>query len=132
MLLFHILLCAAWARSASIVKTGAQSVAGLNVLRSAYDDANMIQLGVSDFNASNFSTPRLSAEAPRNASSANPGLMATCIQDPRLGGHPSYSSCLQALNLIPRDSRVRDFQSRNFLPSHPVDHSAPYRFLSCQ
>lgn len=131
MLLFHFLLCAALARSASIIKAGAQSDNMLNILRSAYKNSNIIQLGSSDFNATNSSTPRLSAEAPRNASSANLGSVAICIDDPPTGGHPSYTSCLQALTLIPRDSQVRQFRSRSFLPNHPVDHSAPYRFLGC-
>ena len=132
MFLFPLFLCAALARSASIVNLGAESDTKLDILRSAYQNSNIIQLSGSDFNASNSSAPHLSAEVPRNASSANLGMEATCVDHPRLGGHPSYISCLDALTTIPRDYQLRQFRSRNFLPEPPENHSAPYRFLSCE
>ena len=129
---FHLLFCAALTRAASIVKFGAQPDAGLDVLRSAYNHAIIIQPGTSDFNSSNSSTPHITVEAPRNASSAQLGSVPTCLHNPPLAGHPSYTSCLDSLNLIPRESRLRQFRSRAFLPIQPTDLSAPYRFLSCQ
>ena len=136
MLFFSLVFCIALVHSATITNHGSRPDVRLDIMRSSYKNAKIIQPGNQRFHASEVSTPNISTIALHTAASENArnstklGVTAEFCTETRLG-RPDYSSCVEALHLMPRDERLATYE-RHRPDLFPRDHSSPHRVLSSQ